>query len=503
MNAQPGLLELEEIASLEPVSSYTEDTGEKIAALQLGLLWYCARSSLIKFACAMQDDYQAGWAHTEVAEHLDSFLADVVAQESPRCALTLPPRFGKSRLAVEMFSAYSLGRYPWLDIVVCGYGLSIAQDRTREARELLNSETYARIFDTKLAPDTAAKANWRTRDNGGARGCGIDGPLNGQGAHILIIDDPYKTLSQALSPAYRDAVWSWYRAIAYTRLAPGAGILIVSTRWDEDDLVGRIEQHEQANPDTASPVQRFKIFRYPALAVEDEKHRKKGEALHKERFSTAALKDIRHVLGEYLFGWLYQGYASSSEHSYWPEEYFNLYDALPLGFDQVVLSCDLTFGSKSSVASYVSVQLWGDLDGEAWLISEINGRWTYPEVKDALSAICSEWKPDTLLIEAAAHGHALLQELEADERLQELLGEPEVVSICVGSTAKEIRARATAPRIRAGKVHVPNPETFPDFLPCFKRLTSYPKCKRTDSTDTAGQAIRYITSGPIYPTVFN
>lgn len=463
-----------------------------------GLRLATAVDSLIEYAKLVQSDYEAGWVHKEIAENIEQFTDDVIAQRSPRLAITLPPRAGKSRLGVELYVSWLLGKYPQLDTIVTGYGLDIARQRSREAREIVTDEVYEDIpFLTsyRLSADTATKTDWRTESGGGCRAAGVDGPITGHGAHVLIIDDPIKTLKDAMNPRKRGALWDWFRAVAYTRLAPGGGILIVTTRWHEDDLIGRIQDNEKAE-DFQGP--RFKIINYPAIAIEDEAHRKEGEALHPERFNIKQLLDIKRTLGEHLFNTLYQGWPSLSTESAWPLELFKLYDKLPDRFDAIVISGDLSFGSKSDTASYVSWQVWGDLEDEAYLIAESRARWTFPEARAALIELASRYPPDVLLIEAAANGWALVQEIEHDPRLLDMLGCPHVESVKTGSSSKVARAVARSPRIRRGLVHIPNPEIFKWVEDWIKEVTTFPAATNDDRIDSAGQAIEYITVLPEY-----
>ena len=112
---------------------------------------------------------------------------------------------------------------------------------------------------------------------------GVNTGITGKGAQIAIIDDPFKDRRDADSPTMRARAWDWYTSTLRTRLAPGGGIIVMHTRWHEDDLVGRLLQAQEAGGE------KWELVSYPAIAEHDEKFRKEGDALHPERYDLAVL----------------------------------------------------------------------------------------------------------------------------------------------------------------------------------------------------------------------
>lgn len=190
-----------------------------------------ARQSLLAFTKAQTPNYRAGWVHGEIAAHMERFSAAVARGESPRLVLTVPPRYGKSRLA-ECLATWHLGHNPHHEVIVAGFALGPAQDRTRAAREMaLDADARLSFPMLSLSRDTASKTDWRLEVNGkragGAYAAGVRGTLTSKGANILIVDDPFKDWETAQSPAMRMKAWDWYRSTARTRLAPGGGVLVI------------------------------------------------------------------------------------------------------------------------------------------------------------------------------------------------------------------------------------------------------------------------------------
>lgn len=202
-----------------------------------------SKKSLLEFLKQSYPKYIAGWVHVDICLRLEKFLDDVVAGKNPRLMLFMPPRHGKSIIASQHFPAWALGRHPEFEIIAASYGSSLPIKFSRNVRSLLRNVKYQRIFpDAMLDKENENVEGWSTTEGGGFIPAGVGGGITGKGAHILIIDDPVKDAEEADSEAIREATWDWYGSTAYTRLAPQSGVLVIQTRWHDDDLSGRLIQ---------------------------------------------------------------------------------------------------------------------------------------------------------------------------------------------------------------------------------------------------------------------
>ena len=263
-----------------------EDKARKELALRI-----LTRKRLLPFVERFNADYQAGWVHKDICRRLEQFSRDVVAKKSPRLMLFMPPRHGKSTLASVSFPAWHLGRNPEHEFISCSYSGSLAMGFSRKVRQLLREPTYKTAFQTRLDPDSQSAEAWLTTGGGGYVAAGVGGGITGKGAHVLVIDDPIKNREDSESENNRSANWDWYTSTAYTRLAPGGGILVILTRWHDDDLAGRLLKASDEGGDV------WEVVRYPAIAEEKEEYRDHGEALPPESYSLAALSQIRSAVG--------------------------------------------------------------------------------------------------------------------------------------------------------------------------------------------------------------
>ena len=157
----------------------------------------------------------------------------------------MPPRHGKSELASKRFPAWCLGRDPKRQIIAASYNSDLANDFGRNVRNLVAEPEFGQVFpNVSLAPDSQAANRMNTNHKGAYVAAGVGTAVTGRGAHIALIDDPFKDREEADSERRRDLVWDWYRSTLYTRLMPGGAIVLIQTRWHEDDLAGRILEQE-------------------------------------------------------------------------------------------------------------------------------------------------------------------------------------------------------------------------------------------------------------------
>ena len=187
-----------------------------------------ARRRLLPFVQKINPRYIPGWVHEDICRRLERFSKDVEEGCSPRLMLLVPPRHGKSELASRMFPPWHLGRCPDHEFIACSYNVSLAMSFSRKVKEVIVDPVYEAIFDTRLHPDFQAAEEWAIKGHrGGYVAAGVGGGITGKGAHILTIDDPIKNAEEAQSADLREKLWEWYTSTAYTRLAPGGGVLII------------------------------------------------------------------------------------------------------------------------------------------------------------------------------------------------------------------------------------------------------------------------------------
>lgn len=183
-----------------------------------------ARRHLNRFIKYHDSKWQENWHHTLICEALEK----VERGEIKRLMISVPPQNGKSEIVSRNFPAWYFGKHPEDNIIASSYGADLAVDFGRDARDIVDSPEYQKIFaGTILKEDSKAAGHWTTNKGGEYNAVGIGGATTGRGADIFIIDDPIKDLQEASSPVIQQRNFGWYRAVARTRLSPKGAIILI------------------------------------------------------------------------------------------------------------------------------------------------------------------------------------------------------------------------------------------------------------------------------------
>jgi predicted phage terminase large subunit-like protein len=242
-------------------------------------------------------------------------LAELTRGEINRLMLFVPPRHGKSEMVTVRYPVWRLEQSPQMRVIVGAYNQTLASKFGRKTRRVAEARF-------KLSEDRHAADDWETAEGGGLRAVGVGAGITGQGGNLIIIDDPVKNRQEAESAAYRERVWDWYTDDLYTRLEPNGAIILIQTRWHEDDLAGRILASDDAP--------NWTVICLPAEAGEnDPLGRKLGQALCPERYNERALARIKSVLGSRSYAALYQQAPRPPEGNLAKREWFPIVDVAP------------------------------------------------------------------------------------------------------------------------------------------------------------------------------
>lgn len=281
-----------------------------------------AFSRLIAYAAYQWPSYQDAYHHRLIARHLEM----VERGEITRLMITMPPRHGKSMLASEFFPAWYMGRNPDHYVVTATYAQELADDFGRKVKNQIEDPAFQQVFpgvgladDSKSAKrfhieGSAGGIEHATTQRGAFYAVGVGGPLTGRGAHLLLIDDPVKNREDAESEVIRKKTKDWYTSTAYTRLMPGGRIVIIQTRWHEDDLSGWLQaEHGHEN---------WTVLNLPAI-------NDNGEALWPEQYDVEALERIKRALPPRDWSALYQQSPSPETGDYFKRDWIIPVDVIP------------------------------------------------------------------------------------------------------------------------------------------------------------------------------
>ena len=435
------------------------------------------RMSFRDFVCKAYPRYQ-WYKHCEV---MAAALQRVADGDLNRLMVFMPPRHGKSQLVSRLFPAYLLHQHQDKWVGMNCYGADLAYGFSRNSREF-----YTRAGG-ELSDDAAAVKFWQTRGEGGLWAAGVGGAITGRGFHVGAIDDPLKNAEEATSTTIREKHKSWYESTFYTREEPGGAIVLIMTRWHEDDLAGWLLSQEEVEPEGWHIINFDAIYEGPRLFPEtctvEEDWRKPGEALCPERYDIEKLEKIKAKVGSYFWGALYQQRPSPLEGGLFKRDNWKYYQQLPGRFDRVILSWDMAF-KETKGGSFVVGQVWGQVGAEFYLLDQVRDRMDFAATVAAVKAMVAKWpNASAKLVEDKANGSAVISHLRREV--------PGLVAV-QPKGGKEVRAVAVSPYVEAGNVYLPVPQLAPwigDYVDEFAR---FPNAGVDAQVDATTQALTYL-----------
>lgn len=423
--------------------------------------------------------------------HCD-LLADIIERvtsgELKRVMVFLPPRHSKSEMFSRLFSAYYLLRNPHHFVGINSYSAELAYTLSRAARENF-LEAGGEISD-----EASAVKHWETSGGGGLWAAGVGGPITGKGFHLGIIDDPLKNSEDAASEIIRAKQKEWYASTFYTRQEPDASIVVIQTRWNEDDLSGWLLSEE----DQGEQAEGWHIVCLPAIAEEppgipepctlEPDIRADGEALCPERYDADKLQKIQARIGDYYFGALYQQRPTAKQGLFFHVDQIEIVDAVPAnlryvrGWDKAATAGggDFTVGAKIGTAN-----------GIFYITDIVRGQW------DTAS------RDRTILQTAKLDGRQCRQKGEqepgsggkesAANFVRMLAGFP--VSTEPSTAAKEVRADPFSSQVNAGNVKMLSGAWNRALL---DELRAFPHGKNDDQVDGLSLAFNELNGGGVW-----
>lgn len=421
---------------------------------------------------------------------LTQYLEKVASREIDRLMVFMPPRHGKTEEVSIQFPAWYLGSNPQHQIIGASYSEPLAYNNSRACRDTIASEPYQTLWRHKL--DATGVTNWRItgklnkRPNYVAAGAG--GAITGEGADIMIIDDPVKNYEDACSVILRDRNWEWYKTVVRTRLQPHAAIILIMTRWHHDDLAGRLLRLSKSDPLASN----WTLLLLPSEDPGGLRCLPTGilppyEALWTDRYPHSELVKIKADLGSRQYSALYLQSPSDEEGSIIKRDWFQYYrenpDDVSTTCQELVQSWDMAFKDTTD-SSFVVGQLWGRRGADRVLLDQIRKRMDFSETCRQVVLMTHKWpRAGRKMVEDKANGPAVINHLK--RIVSGLIPMPKEVS-------KEAALQAASPDFEAKNVYVPDPELHPWVRDYIEELATFGVSAFTDQCDATSQAINYF-----------
>ena len=265
------------------------------------------------------------YAGYEPARHhrlLIDALEKITRGEIDRLAVFMPPGAAKSTYASILFTPWYLAQFPEHCVIAASHTQELAEKWGRRVRNLISE--HALVLGCALASDSQAAGRWETGSGGEYFAAGVGGSITGRRADLVVIDDPVRSREDADSELIRDKTWDWYKTDLYTRLKPGGRIVLIQTRWHEDDLAGRIIAEQMAGGDA------WHVISLPAIAeLDDPLGRVPGEPLWPEWEGLADLERKKRAVDARNWSALYQQRPAPEEGDYFKAEWLKTYVTQP------------------------------------------------------------------------------------------------------------------------------------------------------------------------------
>jgi predicted phage terminase large subunit-like protein len=367
-----------------------------------------------------------GYRHGEHTEYICKKLQEAIEQKgAKRLIVTMPPQHSKSFTITETFPSFFLGRNPTKNVIGVGYSDDFAEKFGRRNKEKIK-DFGAEIFDAHLSSKQAHK-DWELEKGGGMISSGVGGQITGKRADLMIIDDPIKNRKEANSKRYRDTLWEEWESTLSTRLAEDAIVILVLTRWHEDDLAGRFL--ERFGDD-------WELLNFPALSEgkdTDLLSRPEDTALWEDQYSTEYLKKRRKELSAKAWNSLYMGSPNIEEGNQFKSTYFRYFREnddrnafileRPEG-KKVILKekcvCFQTVDSSFKVKTrndYTVISTWYLTPNNDLLLYDVyRDKIPVPDLWSTLDNVMDRFNPSKVFVEDRASGTGLIQTAKREGR---------------------------------------------------------------------------------------
>lgn len=464
-----------------------------------------ARRHLLDFARYVDSSWRPAQHLSLIAQALEQ----IARRDLRRLMVFAPPRHGKSRIVSELFPAWLLGRDPSEQVMLCSHSQSLSDTFSRNVRNLIVTETYRALFPrTRLSDDSATVQKWTLAGQirPAMLSVGVGGAPTGQGARVLIIDDPVGDAEAAESALQRDNLYRWYTDTVYPRLEPNAAIILMMQRWHEDDLAGRLLR-DQARADE------WHVLVLPALAETQEERdqtytriyglpagrpdplgRAPDEALWPSRFGAQALREIERV-NPRSFAAKYQQRPQPAEGALFKRGWLRIVDAEIVPQDlRWARYYDLAYSLRESASNTATIAgAFDERTGTLYLRRGVAGRYETPDVRALIYRLITTEPDERHGIEAKMHGGPVVQDL---------LRAREIAAIGVTAVDvhgdKYVRAVPVADRAAAGKVAFVRESPSDDawIAEWIGEMCAFPYGQRDDRVDAVSGVAQMLANMP-------
>jgi predicted phage terminase large subunit-like protein len=418
--------------------------------------------------------------HKFLCNEVDKFIKEKTGNIYDILLISVGPQIGKSVTITETLPSFYLGNNPEHRVIEVSYGADFAVRFGKSNKQKV--EEFGDIFGISVSKKGNSNVDWwLSNERGRMISRGVGSGVTGETAHLLIIDDPIKNSKDAHSETYRANLWNEWISSFRSRLAVGAKVIVIQTRWHEDDLYGRLLERD--------PYVKAINIESLCESEDDPLGREIGEGVCPEigkgtEYFTA-FKDAM-VSGEVdeggetgLQAWeaLYQGNPTAKEGNILKREWWQYYDELPT-FDLLMMSVDCSFKDNKDNDN-VAIQVWGMRGADIYLVDAIREKLDFVDTVKVIRGMRAQYpRINQILVEDKANGPAVISSLRG-----EIMG---IIAV-TPQGGKVSRVHGVSGIIEAGNVYLPRNRDFTGWF--IEECSSFPNGKHDDSVDCMSQAL--------------
>ncbi len=440
-----------------------------------------AQHDFMSFTKAVWPEFIEGAHHRVIAQKFN----DLADKKINRLIINMPPRHTKSEFASYLLPAWMVGKNPKLKIIQATHTGELAIRFGRKAKNLIDSEEYSKIFETRLQEDSQAAGRWETAQGGEYFAAGVGGAITGRGADLLIIDDPHSE-QDAMSANALENAYEWYTSGPRQRLQPGGQIVLVMTRWSKKDLTGiLLDNQKKVKGD------QWDVVEFPAIMD----HGTTQEPVWPQYWNLKELESVKATLpvGKWNAQWMQN--PTSEEGALIKREWWRKWEQefLP-DVTYVIQSYDTAF-LKKETADYSAITTWGIFYPEEGgkpniiLLDAIKDRFEFPELRREALEQYKYWQPDMVIVEQKASGTPLTHELRQ-------MDIPVMTFTPSRGNDKHVRVNSCAPLFEAGLIWAPDEQYAEEVI---EECASFPYGDHDDLVDSMTMAIMRFRQGGFLP----
>jgi len=432
------------------------------------------------------------WKSAPHFELINSKLLQILDGGTNKMIVNLPPRHGKSELISFYFLVWYSFIYPYNNLIFVSYNQGIAKYFGNKVINLIEEKgsKYGVILNKR---SKSGKEFVIDKYGGTYSFTGIGGTLTGKGANLIVIDDPIKNNQDAFSKTKRENLWDWYQSTLFTRLEPNSKLLLVMTRWHQDDICGRLLEKMEKQP------QSWDLLKLPILAKENDLlNRKSGQLLWEGRFELSEILERKETLGDFWFSALYQQEPNISNGEIFKKQYFRYFEiefieekkylilnkssinqrVIKLDDCKIFVTMDLAISTKTKADWTVLLVFAVTKDNDIMILDIIREKVEPIEHINLIQQCYNKYKPILIGIEKVQYQTSLIKEgLKIGLPIMELIPNGE----------KWVRALPMGARMQSEKVYFLNTAKW---LASFEdELMSFPNGNHDDQVD----AFSYIS----------